>query len=62
MKLEPIIPSEVSQEIKTITVYDHIYMEFRKMVMRTLYAKQIKRHRLQNRVLDSVGEGEGGMF
>ena len=33
-------------------------MEFRKMVMITLYAKQKKRHRL----LESVGEGEGGMF
>ena len=37
-------------------------MEFRKMVMITLYAKQKKRHRLQNRLLDSMGEGEGGMF
>ena len=34
-------------------------MEFRKMVMITLYAKQKKR---QNRLLDSVGEGDGGMF
>ena len=34
-------------------------MEFWKMVMITLYAKQKKR---QNRLLDSVGEGEGGMF
>ena len=33
-------------------------MEFRKMVTITLYAKQKKRHR----ILDSVGEGEGGMF
>ena len=36
-------------------------MEFRKMVMITLYAKQKKRH-VQNRLLDSVGEGESGMF
>ena len=33
-------------------------MEFRKMVTITLYAKQKKRHRC----MDSVGEGEGGMF
>ena len=37
-------------------------MEFRKMVTITLYAQQKKRHRLQNRLLDSGGEGEGGMF
>ena len=40
----------------------HIYMEFRKMVTITLYAKQKKGHRCTNRILDSVGEGEGGMF
>ena len=32
------------------------------MVMITLYAKQKKRHRCTERILDSVGEGEGGMF
>ena len=37
-------------------------MEFRKMVMITLYAKQKKRIDVPNRLLDSVGEGEGGMF
>ena len=39
-------------------------MEFRKMVMITLYAIQNKRDTdVQNRLLDSVGEGEeGGMF
>ena len=38
-------------------------MEFRKMVMITLYAKQRKRDTdVQNKLLDSVGEGEGGMF
>ena len=31
------------------------------MVTITLYAKQKKRD-VQNRLLDSVGEGEGGMF
>ena len=37
-------------------------MEFRKMVMRTLYEKQKKHTDVQNRLWDSVGEGEGGMF
>ena len=32
------------------------------MVMITLYAKQKKRHRCTEQTLDSVGEGEGGMF
>ena len=36
-------------------------MEFRKMVTMTLYARQQKRHRCKNRLLDSVG-GEGGMI
>ena len=39
-----------------------VYMEFRKMVTITLYAKQKKDTNVQNRLLDSVGEGEGGMF
>ena len=37
-------------------------MEFRKKVMITLYARQQKRHRCINSLLDSVGEGEGGMI
>ena len=32
------------------------------MVMITLYAKQKRDTDVQNRLLDSVGEGEGGMF
>ena len=32
------------------------------MVMITLYAKQKRRHRSMEQTLDSVGEGEGGMF
>ena len=32
------------------------------MVMITLYTKQKKRHRCTDRLLDSVGEGEGSMF
>ena len=39
-------------------------MEFRKMLMITLYAEQKKKKDtdLQNSLLDSVGEGEGGIF
>ena len=37
-------------------------MEFRKMVMTSLYARQQKRHRCIEQSLDSVGEGEGGMI
>ena len=38
-------------------------MELRKMLMITLYAEQKKKDTdLQNSFLDSVGEGEGGMF
>ena len=42
-------------------------MELRKMVMITLYvrqqnARQQKSHRCKNSLLDSVGEGKGGMI
>ena len=39
MKLEPIKQSEVSQKDKHQYNILHIYMEFRKMVMITLYAR-----------------------
>ena len=46
MKLELIIQSEVSQKEKhQCSILTHIYMEFRKMVTITLYARQQKRHR-----------------
>ena len=32
------------------------------MVMMTLYARQQKKTEIKNRLLDSVGEGEGGMI
>ena len=37
-------------------------MEFTKMVMLTLYARQKRDTDIKNRLLDSVGEGEGGMI
>ena len=43
MKLEPIIQSEVSQKDKDhYSILTHIYMEFRKILMITLYEKQKK--------------------
>ena len=46
MKLEPTIQSEVSQKEKCqYSIVMHIYVEFRKMVMITLRARQQKRHR-----------------
>ena len=37
-------------------------MEFRKMVMITLYGDSKRDTDVQNSLLDSVGEGEGGMI
>ena len=38
-------------------------MEFRKMVTMTLYVRQSKTDTdIKNRLLNSVGEGEGGMI
>ena len=44
MKLEP-IKSERKTPIQYINTHIYIYMEFRKMVMMALYARQQKRHR-----------------
>ena len=66
MKLEPIIQGEVSQKEKhQYSILTHIYMEFRKMVTITLYARQQNRHRCieqsfglcgRGQVLDDLGE------
>ena len=39
-----------------------IYMEFRKMVMITLYVRQQKRHRYKEQTFGLFGEGKGGMI
>ena len=48
MKLEPLKQSEgrqkETQQFSTLT-YIYIYMDFRKMAMMTLYAREQKRHR-----------------
>ena len=60
MKLEPIIQSEVSQKEKyQSTVYKHIYIEFRKMVTMTLYARQQKRHRCIEQSFGHCGRRRG---
>ena len=64
MKLEPIIQSEVSQKEKhQYSILTHTYMEFRKMVMIILYARQQKRHRCieQSFVLCGRGRGQGDL-
>jgi len=58
MKLEPVIQSEGSQKEK----HQRIYMELRKMVMMTLYVSRKRDTDIKNRLLDSVGEGEGRMI
>ena len=59
---EPIIPSEVSQKDKDqYGILTHIYG-----ILKDGYDNHIckteKETDIQNRLLDSVGEGEGGMF
>ena len=60
MKLEPIIQSEVSQKEKQqYSILMHIYMEFRKMVTMTLYARQQKRHRCKEQTFGLCGRRRG---
>ena len=60
MKLEP-IQSEVSQKDKDhYNILTHIYMEFRKMLMITLYAEQKKkRHRFIEQSFRLCGRRRG---
>ena len=46
-------------ERKTPIQYTNIYMEFRKMVMITLYARQQKRHRCLEWTFGLCGRGRG---
>ena len=59
MKLEPIIQSEVSQKDKDQYSIYRIYMEFRKVVTITLYAKQKKRHRCTEQTFGLCGRRRG---
>ena len=59
MKLEPIIQSEVSQKDKDhYSILTHI-LEFRKMLIITLYAKQKKRHRCVEQTFGLCGRRRG---
>ena len=61
MKLEPIIQSEVSQKEKhQYSILTHIYMEFRMMVMKTLYERQQKKHRCIEQSFGLCGRGSRG--
>ena len=56
MKLEPIVQSEVSQKAKhqySILMHN---MDFRKMVMMMLYARQQKRHRCKEQTFGLWGK------
>ena len=60
MKLEPIIQSEVSQKEKhQYSILTYIYTEFRKMVTKTLYARQQKRHRCKEQTFGLSGRRPG---
>ena len=60
MKLEPIIQSEVSQKEKhQYSILTHIYMNIRKMVTMTLYARQQKRHRCKEQSFGLCGRRRG---
>ncbi|KAB0372903.1 hypothetical protein FD755_015656 [Muntiacus reevesi] len=65
MKLEPIIQSEVSRKDEDqYSILMHIYgilkmMEFRKMVMITLYVRQQERHRCIEQSFGLCGRGRG---
>ena len=57
MKLEPIIQYEVSQKEKhQYSILMHIYVEFRKMVTMTLYARQQKRHTCKEQIFGLLWE------
>ena len=62
IRLEPIIQSEVSQKDKDqYSILTHIYGILKDG--NDTYMQNRKRDTdVQNRLLDSVGEGEGGMF
>ena len=62
MKLEPIVQNEVSQKDKDhYSILTHIY-GIQKDANDNPICKTEKETHVQNRLLDSVGEGEGGMF
>ena len=60
MNLEPITQSEESQKDKDrYSILTLLYMEFRKAVTITLYAKQEKRHRCTEQTFGLCGRRRG---
>ena len=60
MKLEPVMQSDISQKEKhQYSILMNIYMDFRKMVTITLYARQQKRHRCIEQSFGLCGRGRG---
>ena len=56
-KPESIIQREVSQKEKhQYSILTYIYMEFRKMVMMTLYTRQQKRHRCKEQTFGLLSQ------
>ena len=56
-KPESIIQREVSQKEKhQYRILTYIYMEFRKMVMMTLYTRQQKRHRCKEQTFGLLSQ------
>ena len=63
MKLEPIIQSEVSQKDKDqYSILMHIYGILKDGNDNPIRRTEKRDTDVHNRLLDSVGEGEGGMF
>ena len=60
IQLEPIIQTEVNQKEKhQYSILTYIYMEFRKMAMMALYARQQKRHRGKEQTFGLCGRRQG---
>ena len=63
MKLEPIIQSELNQKDKDqYSILMHIYCILKDGNDNPYMQNRKRDTDIQNRLLDSVGEGEGGMF
>ena len=61
MNLQHIIQSEVSQKVKNKYVYSCIYMESRKKVLMNLLQASNGDADIENRLVATAGEGEGGI-
>ena len=60
MKQDPIIQGEVSQKEKhQYSILIYIYMEFRSMVIMTLYTRQQKRHGCKEQTCGLCGRRQG---